>query len=227
MSDPMPPTPPDSPPKPAEQGMSVGRQLAILGILALLLMGWFYYRWQSLQAPDRLRTEMSVTLPSVKVQVQGDVERPGAYEMPAGSLVRELIEKAGPKLKLETVPTTWLDMPLRSGLKVEIWNRAEGGPQVAVSRQDGATMGLLLLKLDVNTATAAELAALPELGEKTAAAIVAFREANGPFRSLEDLMAVKGVGEKTVESLRFQVVVGAAGAQAFPPAQGSPGIEPR
>ncbi len=55
--------------------------------------------------------------------------------------------------------------------------------------------------VDINEADAGLLMSLPGIGEKTAAAIVAEREENGPFSCLEDLTRVNGIGPKTVESL--------------------------
>lgn len=56
-------------------------------------------------------------------------------------------------------------------------------------------------RLNINTATAAELELLPEVGPKLAAAIVRYREINGPFKSVVDLDHVKGVGSKTLAKL--------------------------
>ncbi|WP_297212305.1 ComEA family DNA-binding protein [uncultured Flavonifractor sp.] len=61
--------------------------------------------------------------------------------------------------------------------------------------------------VDLNTATAEELMSLPGIGEKRAAAIVAYREANGPFRIPEDLTRVDGIGEGILEGLIDQVTV--------------------
>ena len=52
-------------------------------------------------------------------------------------------------------------------------------------------------KISINKATAAELTALPGVGPKMAERIVAYRTQNGPFKRVEDLMRVKGIGEKT------------------------------
>ncbi len=62
-------------------------------------------------------------------------------------------------------------------------------------------------KIDLNTATARELEALPGIGEVRARAIVADREANGPFRIVEDLTRVKGIGEGTLAGLIDYVTV--------------------
>ncbi len=62
-------------------------------------------------------------------------------------------------------------------------------------------------KVDVNSASAAELASLPGIGESKAAAIIAEREKK-PFASVDDLERVRGIGERTVEDLRSKVSVG-------------------
>ncbi|WP_294475936.1 ComEA family DNA-binding protein [uncultured Intestinimonas sp.] len=62
-------------------------------------------------------------------------------------------------------------------------------------------------KININTATAEELDTLPGIGETRAAAIVADREANGPFRIVEDLTRVSGIGEGTLEGLIDYITV--------------------
>lgn len=64
--------------------------------------------------------------------------------------------------------------------------------------------------INLNTATATELTQLPRIGAKTAERIIAFRKANGPFRRAEELMNVKGIGEKGFLKLKPHVVVAAA-----------------
>jgi competence protein ComEA len=63
------------------------------------------------------------------------------------------------------------------------------------------------LRIDLNTATAEELAELPGIGDKVAARIVAFREENGGFKKIEEIMNVKGIGEKTFTKLRGNLYV--------------------
>ena len=58
------------------------------------------------------------------------------------------------------------------------------------------------LRIDLNRAGAGELAALPGIGPALAGRIVAHRQAHGPFRSVDDLAAVPGLGAKTVDALR-------------------------
>ena len=64
-------------------------------------------------------------------------------------------------------------------------------------------------RIDINTATATELATLPGIGESKAKAIVEYRAAD-PFHSVEDLKKVKGIGDKTFEALRPNLMVSEA-----------------
>ncbi len=67
-----------------------------------------------------------------------------------------------------------------------------------------------LAAVDVNTADAAALEQIKGIGPAKAAAIVKYRNENGAFKSVDDLVKVPGIGEKSVEQLRDQVTVGSA-----------------
>ena len=62
--------------------------------------------------------------------------------------------------------------------------------------------------ININTATAAELEGLPGIGAKTAARIIEYRQKNGPFKKVEELMNVRGVGEKSFLKLKPQLTLG-------------------
>jgi len=70
--------------------------------------------------------------------------------------------------------------------------------------------------ININTASATELQALPGIGAKTAARIVEHRTKNGPFKKIEELMNVRGVGEKNFLKLKAQISVGPAKADHAP-----------
>ena len=62
-------------------------------------------------------------------------------------------------------------------------------------------------KVDINRAPAWLLEAVPGIGEATAQAIIGYRELNGPFRSIDDLLMVRGIGEKTLENIAQYITV--------------------
>ena len=63
-------------------------------------------------------------------------------------------------------------------------------------------------KIDINTASAEELDILPGIGPARAADIIAYREANGGFRTTEEIVNIKGIGEKSFEDLKDLITVG-------------------
>jgi competence protein ComEA len=63
--------------------------------------------------------------------------------------------------------------------------------------------------VNLNTASATDLEALPGIGAKTAARIVEYRQKNGPFKKVEELMNVRGIGEKNFVKLKPQISVAA------------------
>ena len=67
--------------------------------------------------------------------------------------------------------------------------------------------------VDVNTAAAEELEELSGIGPVLAQRIIDYREANGPFQSVEDLLEVSGIGEATLEKFRDEAVAGTEGQQ--------------
>lgn len=66
----------------------------------------------------------------------------------------------------------------------------------------------LLGKININTAAAEELVSLSGIGEGRAADIIAYREENGAFSRIEDIMKVSGIGEKTFEEIKERITVG-------------------
>jgi competence protein ComEA len=73
-----------------------------------------------------------------------------------------------------------------------------------------AFSGLAMAAVDINTATVEQLEALKGVGPAKAKAIVEHRTKNGPFKSVDDLKAVKGFGDKSVDKLRSEISVGGA-----------------
>ena len=73
---------------------------------------------------------------------------------------------------------------------------------VGVNDAGSTTKGVV----NVNTATAQQLQLLPRIGPSLAERIIAFRETNGPFKKVDELVAVRGIGSKSLESLRPYVV---------------------
>lgn len=82
-------------------------------------------------------------------------------------------------------------------------------PQKAAARST-ASRTALTGPININTASAAELEVLPGVGAKTAERIVEYRQKNGPFKKIEELMNVRGIGEKAFLKLKSSIIVTSA-----------------
>jgi len=137
------------------------------------------------------------------VDVAGWVRRPGVYEFHEGDRVIDAIEAAGGARRGAALESLNLAMPLVDGTQVLVPRAAAGGASGAVASDGSASTG----KININTATASELEALPGVGEVIAQRIVDYRTANGPFGSVDELIDVSGIGESTLASMRELVTV--------------------
>ncbi len=143
----------------------------------------------------------------VIVHVVGAVRHPGVYTLPVGSRAVDAVEAAGGLLGDAVVTGVNLASEVVDGQQVFVPDEdspqppggaAAGGAAAGAGTGAGSTGA----PVDVNTADAAALEALPGIGPSTAAKIVADREANGPFGKVEDLMRISGIGEKKFEGLK-------------------------
>ena len=139
--------------------------------------------------------------PSVLVHVVGAVRRPGVVRLPAGSRVADAVEQAGGLRRNGEVGGTNLARQLTDGERIEV-----GAPDRAPDvDQPGSAPDPP--QVDLNTATADQLDALPGVGPVTAAKILAWRSEHGRFTVVDELAEVAGIGPKTLAELRSLVRV--------------------
>jgi competence protein ComEA len=141
------------------------------------------------------------------------VAEPGVYTLAAGARLIDLVVAAGGLLPgadhaalnlaarltdgqrviVPTVRPTLLPSPGTPSKERDPSQTRDSTPGAAVTEAK---------QLNLNTASEAELDSLPRIGPAMAAAIVEWRAANGGFRSVEDLLRVRGIGAATLEALR-------------------------
>lgn len=138
----------------------------------------------------------------IYVDVCGAVRNPGVYRIEAGSRVFQVLEQAGgctEEASLETVNQADL---LTDGQKIRIYTKEEAGQMEKKLQEEDP---LLDDRVDINRAGKEELMTLTGVGETRAQAILAYRETHGSFSSVEELMQVEGIKEKTYEKLKDQI----------------------
>jgi competence protein ComEA len=138
----------------------------------------------------------------VVVDVAGAVRRAGLYRLPHGSRIADAIARAGGATARAELDLVNLAAPLADGEQVLVPARGAspagaGGP----SGQSGPTA-----PVDLNSATTEQLDALPGIGPVTAQKIVDYRQAHGPFTSVDELDAIPGIGPARIENLRGLVI---------------------
>ncbi|WP_324014773.1 ComEA family DNA-binding protein [Microbacterium sp. JZ37] len=134
------------------------------------------------------------------VHVHGAVAEPGLYVLEAGARVVDAISAAGGFADDADSGAVNLARPLADGeqLAVPVVGEAPPVPPPGGTAAPGGTGALVSL----NSADQAALETLPRIGPALAERIIAWRDENGPFTAIEDLLAVPGIGDKMLETLR-------------------------
>ncbi|GAB2972807.1 helix-hairpin-helix domain-containing protein [Frigoribacterium salinisoli] len=143
---------------------------------------------------------------SVFVHVLGQVVTPGLYEVPAGSRLVDVVAAAGGFTADADQGGVNLARTVADGEQVRVPAVGEEppAPEGGGAGAGGAALGSGPADglVHLGTATAADLETLPGVGPATSAAILAWRDEHGGFRTVDDLLEVPGIGEKTLEKLR-------------------------
>lgn len=143
----------------------------------------------------------------VTVDVKGAVKNPGVYQLRAGARVHDALQKAGGLLPDAESKSINQAQKLTDEAVVYVAKVGEEGADVTQASQTPAGTGETSGLVNLNTATEAELQTVSGIGQKKAQDIIAYREANGKFKSVDELKNVSGIGAKTLEKLKDYVTV--------------------
>jgi len=148
---------------------------------------------------------------TVQVYICGAVASPGVYTLPGGSRVVQAVEAAGGFLPDAEEKILNLARKIEDGEQITVWTREEAENMEITETPQQNTGGTEQAsgsgKVNLNTAGKEELMTLSGIGESRADAIIAYREANGPFGSIEEIMNIEGIKGKMFEKIRGSIEV--------------------
>ncbi len=188
-----------------------GRDVAGIVILLLVVgiaLGW---RWFSKPGTEPLTFEEPEAAPEeiisepavITVHVAGAVQNPGVYTLNEGARALDALQAAGGAHSEADEHAFNLAQPLYDGQRIEIpFKRGEEEGNVNGGNPESSSP-----LININTASARELEALPNIGPARAVQIVEHREKYGYFTSVEELTLVPGIGDKILASLRHLVTI--------------------
>ena len=175
-----------------------------IGVLIGLVLGGVL--WIVARSPRGNSVELlpPPTPAPLVVDVAGAVPRPGVYELPDGSRVKDAVDAAGGFLAEADRAGLNLAAPLEDGQQLQIPFLAGAEPVGAARVDEPAVLDLI----DINMADAETLSTLPGIGPTLAQRIVEYRETWGEFYYIEDIMNVEGIGPSTFENIKDLIMTG-------------------
>ncbi len=217
------------------QWIGLSRILAsAFGVLVMVIGVWWVVRVpppppeatipfaSSTIATDSLKTNPELLMANITVYVSGEVVKPGVYVLLATSRIIDALQAAGGPTAAADLVVVNLAAPLVDATQVFIprigstpratlprphagINLPTTGTSGGVSVGSGVTSATGIV--DINSASLADLDALPGVGPSTAQAIIDYRIANGPYASVDDLLNVRGIGPSKLAAMRARVRV--------------------
>ncbi|KXT76889.1 Late competence protein ComEA, DNA receptor [Streptococcus sp. DD12] len=164
--------------------------------------------------PSSSQSGQSSSEGTLVVDVKGAVKQPGVYELAYGSRVTDAIKKAGGFQANANQKSVNLAQKLQDEAVIYVASQGEAVSEVISASTGTASETNTVISIDasdkkinLNTATVADLQTISGIGQKRAQDIIAYRDSKGGFTSVDDLKEVSGIGDKTFEKIKDAVTV--------------------
>jgi len=189
-----------------------------LGLVAIIGTLLFLVFWKTNQNVERTPITMNVQEKEIEkkgkpkisdtkeqkrtiiIDVKGAVSKEGVYEMKEGDRVKDAVQKAGGFLSEVDIKKVNLAQIVQDQMLLYIpsKNESEQG-MFTSSKEDG--------KIRINTAAKEQLEKITGIGSRKAESILKYREEHGPFQKIEDLLEIDGIGAKSLEKIKDQIII--------------------
>ncbi len=147
---------------------------------------------------------------NIFVEIKGEVVKPDVYEISEGSIIRDLINKAGGLTSEADIDKINRADKLKANQLIIIPNKNDSsnvGSNLGTGDISNSVQATESDVININTATLEELQKINGVGEVKAKSIMEYREKNGGFNSIEEIKNIDGIGEKTFEKMKDKIGV--------------------
>lgn len=187
----------------------------LLGVMAGFALAGLLFFVSRAPAGEAIVLQPAPTKSPIVVHVIGAVPRPGLYEFIEGARVQDAIDAAGGLLSFANVDAINLAALLEDGQQLNIPYQAGSEPaenntetvELPTSEANSSSNNTDVDLININTATLEELDSLPGIGPTIAQRIIDYRNKNGPFNTIEDIMNVSGIGPATFDEIKDLITV--------------------
>jgi competence protein ComEA helix-hairpin-helix repeat region len=181
----------------------------LLGVMAGFVLAGVLVFVSRAPSGEPIILQPAPTAAPIAVHVIGAVPRPGLYEFPEGARVQDAIDAAGGMLAEANADALNLAALLEDGQQLDIPYKDGSEPtnntstfDLPSSATDTPANNADEDLININTASLEELDSLPGIGPTTAQKILDYRDENGPFSTIEDIMNVSGISPATFEDIQ-------------------------
>lgn len=145
-----------------------------------------------------------LNLPKIVVEIKGEVLKPDVYELNEGSIVKDLIEMAGGLTEDGDTSNINRAKKLQNHELIIVLNKNDENNNVTVFNENSSYSNNLI---NINSADINELKKITGIGDVKAQSIINYREKNGGFKSIDEIKNVDGIGEKTFEKIKEEIIL--------------------
>ena len=188
-----------------------------LGLVAIIVTVLFLFFWKTNQHTERLVIATDVQAKDVEkkskpkilgakeqkkilIDMKGAVVKEGVYEMKEGDRFKDAVEKAGGFLPEADIKKVNLAQIVQDQMILYVPNKNEQVQDVATSSKGEG-------KVQINAASKEQLEKITGIGSRKAESILKYREEHGPFQKIEDLLKIDGIGVKSLEKIKDQIII--------------------
>jgi competence protein ComEA len=165
-------------------------QLSVVLLLIILLSGVLFARYSFFKSDEK---STFVKRSPYVYELRGQVKEPGFYSFDDAQTLKQLINTCGSSA--DGIESFGLNKTLKSGTRIVLTDK------IKIENLDASARINFFLAIDINTASIEDFTLIPGVGEKTAQSIFSFREKNKGITDLQDLIFIRGIGEKKLNRI--------------------------